>query len=95
MVSLTARRIATLVINLRLWNCIFYWCVKTKHAHILLLQQPWWTAGTRPELWTRITSVSVVMEIIGPCMEHPLFFGSLCNRECRGIIFPKLIKSAE
>ncbi|EFX66522.1 hypothetical protein DAPPUDRAFT_116312 [Daphnia pulex] len=23
------------------------------------------------------------VEIMGPCMEHPLFFGSLCNRECK------------
>jgi hypothetical protein len=24
--------------------------------------------------------------IMGPCMEHPLFFGSLCNRECKVMI---------
>ena len=26
------------------------------------------------------------VEIMGPCMEHPLFFGSLCNRECKVIV---------
>ena len=23
------------------------------------------------------------MEIMGPCLEHPLFVGSVCNRNCK------------
>jgi hypothetical protein len=32
------------------------------------------------------------VEIMGPCTEHPLFCGSLCNRECKVSIKPQWIR---
>jgi hypothetical protein len=76
MISLTARGIATLV-NFRLSNCIiFYCCVKTQHPTSCYNSRGGQDikAGT---LDMDYFCLGCHVEIMGSCMEHPLFFGSL------------------
>jgi hypothetical protein len=72
----TARGIATLVINIRLSNFIFYFCVKTQPTAVVDRIK----AGT---LDMDYFCLGCHTEIMGPCMKHPLFSGSLLQSRMR------------